>query len=290
MKKIEKHIIGFQTESKLLPSTAKIERMGWYCNAINPLNRDRIPDHYDITFHDPNKNEIITSIYKDTSDSNTFDDGTIKRMADIPKSPKYQQIEQFNKNGLLIKKTKFNNSKEDNFTQYSYDSNGNLILLEYNRLGYVQYKMEYEHDSFGNITKLIHSEDESHGNQQFVVISESYFEYKFEDNAVKRDNFKLKDSERIHRESTLYEFNIEGEITAVKMTSKYVKTNNESIIWKKYDKFSNPIENYSYQNETIHPHSMKYIYTYDNRNNWVKRERKNMNDLLTLLTERRIEY
>lgn len=290
MKKIEKHIIGFQPESKLLPSTTKIERKDWYCNGIKPLNKDRIPDHYDIVFHDTNKNEIITSIYKDTSDSNTYDDGTIKLMADMPKSAKYQQIEQFNKNGLLIKKTKFNKSKEDNFTKYSYDSNGNLILLEYNRLGYVQYKMEYKHDSFGNITKLIHSEDESHGNQQFVVKSESYFEYNLEDNAVKRDSFKLKENERIHRESTLYEFNIEEEITAVKMTTKYVKTNSESIIWKKYDKFSNPLENYSYQNETIHPHSMKYIYTYDNQNNWVKRERKNMNDILTLLTERIIEY
>jgi len=165
-----------------------------------------------------------------------------------------------------------------------------LTLLEYNRLGYVQYKMEYEHDSIGNITKLIHSEDDSHGKEIFVVKSESNFTYQFEENVIKRDNYKFVDGKRIHRAITLYEFNTKDEITEVKMMSKHIRTQSESVLWKKFDKFSNPIENYSYLNEAIHPHSMKYIYIYDNQNNWVSRERKSMNDVLTLLTERKIEY
>ena len=290
MKKIEKHIIGFQLDPILFLSRTKIERKDWYCNAVKPLNKERIPDHYDITIHDPIKKEIITSIYKDTSDSNVDNEGKLKLFKDMPKMPKSQKIQKFSDSGLLIKMIRVNNNKEDNFTNFTYDSKGNLTLLEYNRLGYVQYKMEYEHDSFGNLKKLIHSEDDSHGNEQFVAKSESIYSYQLENKIIRNDNYKFKDGERIHRSITMYEYESIGEITKVKCTMKDLRTKSESILWKSYDKFSNPIENYSYQNEELHPHSMKYRYEYDNQNNWIRRERNTLKDVLTLLTERKIEY
>lgn len=290
MKKIEKNIIGFQLDPILFRTRTKIERKDWYCNAVKPLNKEIIPDHYDITVNDPNKKEIITSIYKDTSDSNVDNEGNLKLFKDMPKTPKYQKILKFSNIGLLIKMIRVNNGKEDNFTNYTYDSKGNLTLLEYNRLGYVQYKMEYENDSIGNLTKLIYSEDDSHGNEEFVVKSVSVYSYQLENNVIRNDNYKFKDGERIHRSITMYEFENKGGITKVKHSIKDLRTKSESILWKSYDKFSNPIKNYSYQNENIHPHSTKYKYEYDNHNNWIRRERSTMEDILTLLTERKIEY
>lgn len=290
MKKIEKHIIGFELDPILFRSRTKIERKDWYCNAVEHLNKQRIPDHFDITINDPIKKEIITSIYKDTSDSNVDNEGNLKLFIDIPKLPKYQKIHKFSDSGLLIKMIRVNNNEVDNFTNFTYDSKGNLTLLEYNRLGYVQYKMEYEHDSFGNLIKLIHSEDDSHGNEQFVVKSESIYSYQFENKIIKNDNYKFINDERIHRSITMYEYENLAEITKVKLTMKDLRTQSESTLWKSYDKFSNPIENFSYQNEKLHPHSMKYKYEFDNQNNWIRRERRTMTNVLTLLTERKIEY
>lgn len=290
MKKIEKHIIGFELDPILFRSKTKIERRDWYCNAVEPLNKERIPDHFEITINDPIKKEIITSIYKDTSDLNIDNEGNLKLFKDMPKLPKYQKIHKFSDSGLLIKMIRINNNEEDNFTNFTYDSKGNLSLLEYNRLGYVQYKMEYEHDSFGNLTKLVHSEDDSHGNEQFVVKSESIYSYQLEDKIIRNDNYKFKDGAKIHRSITMYEYEKIGEITKVKHSMKDLRTQSEYILWKSYDKFSNPIENYSYQNEKNHPHSMKYVYEYDNQNIWIRRERRTMDDVLTLLTERKIEY
>ena len=271
------------------PKKFAIQKLDWYCNAIRPLNTEKIPDQIEEEIHHPNERKLIVSVFKDTSDSEEDKLGNKIEIDKFLESPKRQNIFEYDKEGKRIKTTVISNQKIESFTTYDYDQNGNLTLLEYNRLGYVQHKNEYKYDSWGNLIEQNHIKDVSHGNEVFEKESTSKYIYEFEESKIIQETFKFVDGHEIQRGVNKYKFKTDNEITDVEIKMLHLRTQNEVTYFRKYDQAKNLIEDYSIQNGKYHPHSMKYEFEYTNQNIWNKRWRKTMDGILTLYTERKMK-
>jgi len=289
MKKIKQHIIGFQDPPILRSEKIRIRKFDWYCNAIKPLNVEKIPDQIEEELHQPNKRQLVINIFKDTSDKEEGEFGNKIGYDAFLKKPKKQYVHEFDNKNKRIKTTVISNQDVQSYTTYDYDVNGNLILLEYNRLGYVQHKNEYRYDTYGNLIELIHIKDVSHGNEQFEKESASKYTYELDQSKITQQTFKYVDNEEIQRGVNEYLYKNTEEITSVELKMIHLRTHSEVTYFKKYDNSNNLIETYSIQDEKHHPHSMKYKFEYNQQNIWTKRWRKTMNETLTLYSERRIE-
>lgn len=288
MKKIKQHIIGFPESPILRPQKFRVQKLDWYCNAIKPLNTEKIPDQIEEEIHYPNERKLIVSVYKDTSDAEKDRFGNAIEINKFLEKPKRQNISEYNKEGKRIKITVISNQKIESYTTNNYDENGNLILSEYHRLGYVQHKNEYKYDSWGNLVEQIHIKDVSHGNEVFEKESASKYVYQFEESKIIQETFKFVEREKIKRGVNEYKFKTIDEITDVEIKMLHLKTQNKVTYFKKYDQSKNLIEDYSIQSGKYHPHSTKYEFEYRNQDIWNKRWRKTMEGILTLYTERKI--
>jgi hypothetical protein len=290
MKKINQNIIGFVNPPILKQGINKIQKFDWFCNALKPLNTESIPDQIEEEFHEISKRKLVVSIFKDTSDKNEDSSGNKLKFEHFMESPKTQNIHEFNIDGKRIKTSIIRNGQEESYTNYKLDQNGNLILLEYNRLGYVQYKNEYEYDDYGNIIKLKHFKDISHGNEEFEQETESHFSYLFDESKIIRNTFKYVNQERIQRGIEEYTYKESDQILNVKIVLKHLRTQSEITYFKKYDQMDNLIESYARENERYLSNSFQYKFEYDKHFNWINRKRSTMNNLLTLNTQRNIDY
>ena len=292
MKKIHRKILGFNPIIHLDNNISKLCRSDWFGNSVKPIDLNKIPDQYEEELFDRISNTRILNIYKDSSDSNEDSNGNSKGLDIFLKSPKKTYLDKFDSNNNRIERKIETPSEIESITEIEYDKNNNLIKLSYNRLGYTQHYVTYKYNIESNLVEIVFYKDISHGKEEFEPETKSTFTYdKKDEYGFKRLDYKYQENSFIERSKTNTIIRKdEDDILEVETSMHHLRTGSKGRTLRKYDSKLNQIANYSFIENEYHPHSVDYVFEYDEYGNWVTRNRIRKDGPITLKSKQTIEY
>ena len=292
MKKIHREILGFNPIIQLDSNISKICRSDWFGNSIKPIDFNKIPDQYEEELFDRISNTRILNIYKDSSDSNEDLNGNSKGLDNFLKAPKKTYLDKFDSYKNRIERKIITPNEIESITEMEYDNNNNLIKQSYNRFGYTQHYVTYKYDVESNLIEIVFYRDISHGREIFEPETKSIFTYdKNDDYAFNRLYYKYQDNRFIERSKNYTIIRkIENEILEVETLMLHLRTGSKGRTLRKYDSKLNQIADYSFMGDKYHPHSVDYIFEYDDYGNWISRSRIRKDGPTTLKSKQMIEY
>lgn len=292
MNKIHRKILGFHPIIKFDNSIRRIRKMDWYGNANDLIDFNSLPDHYEEEIFDWNSKTRTINIYKDTSDTNKDEKGNNRELGSFLHKPKKCYIDKFDINNNRIERKVINSGQIESVTLFDYDKNNNLIKNSYSRLGYIQHYHIYNYDSQSNLIEIIFYKDLNYGSGEYKPETKSIFSYIENDKlSFNRLDFKYQENEFVERSSNKSAVNVlKGNAFEVETTMLHLRTGSKGRTIRKFDENLNQVANYSFIDDKYHPHSVNYMFEYDEFENWILKSRVRMDNTITLKSKQDIEY
>lgn len=188
-------------------------------------------------------------------------------------------------NGTILSKTTDESlsSNQVTYTNREYDANFNLVLESRQAANQETVIKEYKYifDDNGNLIQINISESRLFKNK---AIAKNVFTYDNKNRELTRISF-LYDDNLTTRNINVYDSNRLTSLTSIDFKGKISKYKFE------YDSIGNMTESKRFEEDgSVSGYSETYKYLYDENKNWIQRMEFDVNNKLTLVQKRKIEY